>query len=398
MKKLLLLALSAFFTLSMSAQSSIDSLMQVEMKNCEDIEYNASTLIPQYLVINDLDKAIQAYNFWEANCAMSENMKFVGMILDIKKFGKIQGYTDEQLMNTLLSSEYFQDFRDRRGYYYVPAAEENMASDERLFNFIFEQAESMSLSSFQENSQEYYFVQFVREQREVAVMELNKNKKDAPEMYKAYTRRVGGLFRTGSSEMSLRVGMWAPQGNASKLGISSTLGFSIGGYTGRNDILEVAFDAKMGTTPSDSVYINYKDSVQTTDYISGLYVGMEYDRKLWLSKNGRNRMGIRFGLGYDHVNVLPEYLRGIGDSDPNDNTNNAPRKYLPSINGNIGLSYHYRLSYVTSVGVLGRYNYMNYINRNGSSLTGYAYSAMVNINFFMDGANYSEAKKLGFVF
>jgi hypothetical protein len=398
MKKLLLIALSALFTLSIGAQSSVDSLMQVQKKNCEDIEYNASTLIPQYLLTNDVDKAIQAYNFWKANCAMSENMKFVGMILDIKKFGKIQGYSDEQLMNTLLSSEYFQDFRDRRDYYYSATTQANLDSDERLFNFIFEQAESMSLSSFPENSQEYYFVQFVREQRELAVMELKKNRRDVPAMYSTYTRRVGGLFRAGSSEMSLRVGLWAPQGDASKLGMSSTLGLSIGGYTGRNDILEVAFDAKMGTTPSDSVYINYKDSVQTTDYISGIYVGMEYDRKLWLSKNGRNRMGVRLGLGYDHINVLPEYLRGIGDSDPNDNTNDSPRKHLPSINGNIGVSYHYRLSYITSVGLIGRYNYMNYINRGGSSLTGYAYSAMVNINFFMDGNNYSEAKKLGFVF
>jgi hypothetical protein len=382
------------------AQSGMDTLMKEPAVNCDDVKYNASVLIPQFLREGELESAMEAHQFWTNNCAASEMSNLVGYMLNLLQDGKMDNVTDQELIVTLLNSDLGLQEEHSGSYYFYNQTEENipLVSRKRFIDFLTEQAFKFQDTQFPEGSKEDIFLKFIKEDRIDATHDLRVNRENNESFQSIYNERATDLLSRQVGLMTLRSGVWVPQGNASVLGLNPVIGFSLGGTFRKMDMLSVVLEGRIGASISDSLNIMYKDSLITTDYVSGLYVGFEYDKRLLSSKNFRHRLGLTLGLGYDHVNVIPEYLRGVDDGNTEDEVDINPRKYLPSINVNVGLSYSYRMTMGSYLGWNARFNYHNYNNKGGDNLTGTSINANVVIGFLFNDTRWSEGEKLGLAF
>lgn len=403
MKKLLslfLIVVSCTTAQELWAQPGMDTLMKAPAINCDDVKYNASVLIPQFVREGELETAMEAHQFWTNNCAASEMSILVGYMLNLLQDGKMDNVTDQELIVTLLNSDLGLQEEHSGSYYFYNQTEENipLVSRKRFIDFLTEQAFKFQDEQFPEGSKEDIFLQFIKEDRIDATHDLRVNREKNESFQSIYNERATDLLSRQVGLMTLRSGVWVPQGNASVLGLNPVIGFSLGGTFRKMDMLSVVLEGRIGASISDSLSIMYKDSLITTDYVSGLYVGFEYDKRLLSSRNFRHRFGLTLGLGYDHVNVIPEYLRGVDDGNTDDEVNTKPRKYLPSINANVGLSYSYRLTMGSYLGWNARFNYHNYNNKGGDSLTGTSINANVVIGFLFNDTRWSEGEKLGLAF
>ena len=105
------------------AQPGMDTLMKAPAINCDDVKYNASVLIPQFVREGELETAMEAHQFWTNNCAASEMSNLVGYMLNLLQDGKMDNVTDQELIVTLLNSELGLQEEHSGSYYFYNQTE-----------------------------------------------------------------------------------------------------------------------------------------------------------------------------------------------------------------------------------------------------------------------------------
>ncbi len=383
---------ACFISLFSIGQISLDSALQKSFDDCINIRNNAMYFLAKYIREDRADSARQVYAIWKNKCLPDNEMIYAGAILDLMQQRKIEVSDSVEFINALIDSEFDNKYYRTQYYSYNGY---NMRYEYLYIDAIADRAERI-LPTLKENTFDEMVCLMLGGYRADALALLKSDKMKNTAMQKQFLQRKKNMLSENGAHFQLRTGAWLPMLGASKLGINSVIGFTLGGTYGKANILELALEAKLGATPTDSVMVYYKDSLYATDYISGFYLGLEFDKTIWRSPNLRHRFGWRTGIGYDHLNVLPESLRNVQDPNPDDGTASTPRKYLPTVIANTGLTYNLRVTNVCHLGVLGKYNYTNYRNVRGTDIGGPNFSALFLISFYVN--NEQEMHRLGYSF
>lgn len=363
------------------------------IKECQNTEYQVSVNIPQLYSAGDMEEANKLFQYWKTNCNPSAAMFYIGFILDIKTHGAIQNISDKEFVELIIEHDYSKAlYRPRFGYYYQSYYNDPNNSDvaEKLHYFIHHSISNLRLSDFDSNSREYLLIQSVNGNREQVAKFLQRKNEKYPDLRIQYNQLVGQSINQSSMVWSVRAGQWIPQGDAAKIGPLFNIGGTVGGMTNKGDIISIAIEGRTGSGVRDSIQIRYEDSLQYTDFASGFYVGLEFDKKLWQSPNHRHRIGGVIGLGYDYLNIIPEKYREVEDGDTEDDIRINPRKYISTINVNVGANYQYRMTNHVAVGAYGRYNYTNYLNRGGDPINGDNYTVQLFVSVYLNSENNFE--------
>jgi len=387
--------------LAFRAQTLPDSLMNMKARNCEDIFYNASLLIPTYSNTGLEDKAWQVFSYWKESCNPSDIMTYVEAILQLKREGKITIVNQSAFIDRMLNAPIDEFESDQRGYSFN---QKESKTDSKLYAFVSEKAVEL-MPKVSSGSLEEFVCLILSGERKRAIKLLEGSSLNETAAKKRYEERRKQLFHFEAMHLQLRAGAWIPQGNPAVLGTIPALGFTLGGSFQNGDLMHIALEGIVGSSLSDSVAINFRDSLIRTDFVSGIYIGLEYDKEVWRSRDSWHRIGIRLGAGYSHINLIPEEYRGSTNTNNTNNTNNSgsnssndntprPRKLVSSITGNIGISYHYNITPFAYVGASGRYNFTDYRNAKGTELRGPSFSATILFGFYLGSQNYDEGRKL----
>jgi len=170
-------------------------------------------------------------------------------------------------------------------------------------------------------------------------------------------------YRNGPARnIAWGVGLWAPQGNAVRLGVHPALNLDIGW---RNKLNEVNFDMaiRFGRTPQDYLVMR-QGSIYSRHYYTGGFIGLVYTRYLYHSYHFE--AGVSGGIGYDGFSIA-------GDDD--NHSNDYLKPLSPgSLNLNVGGRVNYYFNSKVYIGLDGRFNSIQYHNNGGSAIDGNAYS------------------------
>jgi hypothetical protein len=166
--------------------------------------------------------------------------------------------------------------------------------------------------------------------------------------------------RTGN--IAWGIGLWAPQGNAVRLGVHPALNLDLG-WRDKLNQLDLDMAIRFGRTPQDYL-IRRQDSLYSRHYYTGGFIGLEYTRYLYHSFHFE--AGVTGGLGYDGFSFAV-------DDDSHSNDYLKPLN-TGSLNLNAGARMNYYFNSKVYLGLEGRFNYVQYHNKGGSPMDGNAYS------------------------
>jgi hypothetical protein len=168
-----------------------------------------------------------------------------------------------------------------------------------------------------------------------------------------------------SGTASVLAGWWIPTGRLSKiLGSHPSVGVQLGLRSKWNEYDLTWTFRFLHPTPQEYSFVR-NDSMFTSTYYDGGYVGFEYTRYLLHEKHFE--FGLTTGIGYDYFSVID----GFHPSDPD-------FSMLPinvgSFNFNNGLRFKYFFHGRGFLGLTARYNLIHYANDGGTDLSGNAFT------------------------
>ncbi len=180
------------------------------------------------------------------------------------------------------------------------------------------------------------------------------------------------LYRADRNNRQLVVngmlGAWMPTGQlATILGVHPSVGFEVGSRTKWNEYVLV-IDFRFINAAQDYTVIR-RDTALTSNKYFGGYMGLEYTR--YLLHPSRFDIGVAGGIGYDGFDVKESPK--TSDQDNSDRTN----KGIGSLNMNAGVRLKYFFNRGTCLGLMGKYNLINYCNTGGTTLQGNAFSIAI---------------------
>jgi hypothetical protein len=161
------------------------------------------------------------------------------------------------------------------------------------------------------------------------------------------------------------VGWWFPTGHlGSVLGSHPSVGMQLGYRTKRNEY-DITWNVRfLYPTPRLYTFVR-QDSVYTSNYYDGGYIGFEYSRFFVHQKHVD--LGYTAGIAYDYFSVAD------GWSDHHRETNIVPLN-VGSFDFNFGLRFKYFLHCGTFFGLTAKYHLIHYNNDGGTDLAGNAYT------------------------
>ena len=164
---------------------------------------------------------------------------------------------------------------------------------------------------------------------------------------------------------AVMVGWWFPTDRLRQvLGSHPSVGLQLGLRTPRNEF-DVTWNFRfLYPTPRPYTFVR-QDSVYTSSYYDGGYIGFEYSRYFVHRKH--IDFGYTAGVAYDYFSV------GDGWSDQHRSTNMVPLN-VGSFDLNYGLRFKYFLHCGTFLGLTAKYHLIHYNNDGGTDLSGNAFT------------------------
>jgi hypothetical protein len=161
------------------------------------------------------------------------------------------------------------------------------------------------------------------------------------------------------------MGWWFPTGHLGEvLGSHPSIGVQLGYRTKRNEY-DITWNIRfLYPTPRPYTFVR-QDSIYTSNYYDGGYIGFEYSRYFIHQK--RIDLGYTTGIAYDYFSVAD------GWSDQHRETNIVPLN-VGSFDLNYGLRFKYFIHRRAFVGLTAKYHLIHYNNDGGTDLTGNAYT------------------------
>lgn len=192
--------------------------------------------------------------------------------------------------------------------------------------------------------------------------EIRRKRHVYPGLDSLITRREINQRNRNTGNLSWGVGLWAPQGNAVRLGVHPAINLALGWRNKLNEV-NLGLNMRFGRTPQD-YQVFRQDSLYSRNYYSGGYIGLEYTRYLYHSLHFD--AGVTAGVGVDFIDFA-------NDGNNHDNDYLKPLE-KSSLNLNGGLRINYYFSARRYIGLEGKFNKIHYYNTGGSPLDGNAYT------------------------
>lgn len=169
--------------------------------------------------------------------------------------------------------------------------------------------------------------------------------------------------KTGTA--AVMMGWWFPTDHLRQvLGSHPSVGVQLGYRTPRNEY-DITWNVRfLYPTPRPYTFVR-QDSVYTSSYYDGGYIGFEYSRYFVHKKH--IDLGYTAGIAYDYFSVAD------GWSDHHRATNIEPLN-VGSFDLNYGLRFKYFLHCKAFIGLTAKYHLIHYNNDGGTDLTGNAYT------------------------
>jgi hypothetical protein len=349
----------------------------------------------------DMKRAMEICEAWGARCGASRLYSLTKAVLMMKTGQSLSTENPALFMDQLLDAPLDPvRLKSTSRPYDVWTPYSEYTSDEERALYLFLYGQCLGIKS-QPGTLEHFTCLMMTGQREKALRELRRTSLRETPLYDHYAMRRKDLFNTSGMHMALRAGIWQGEGATSRIGNLPLLGLSVGGNFRNGDLMDATVESMVGGNPAQPVQIAFLDSVLTTDFASGLYVGLEYDKVLWRSRDFHHRIGLRGGVGYSHLNLVQERYRGEVNTN-NNNSNNTSntdqrdqRKIISSIAASAALSYAYYLTPAVYINAMGKYYLHDYRNTGGTDIRGSSWTATIGFGFIMGTNSVVERRKLG---
>lgn len=360
-------ALIFFFTIiTLSVKAQNDSLMETMMTRrvvtCPDIILNATTILPQLYKDGQVQLIQDMLLYWQKNCGDNEPLHTFKTLYQIEhnQFKE----DDYSIYHYLLL--YLSAVTDVKMYWGFQGSQ---FADKGYYTFIREWSNDLLHREIQYSSTERFLLAFYAKPsdsllQKLAGKEFNGTTLQAEQKrenrYKNPTRHFG---------MAITGGAFTPTGNLAKIGAKATLGLQ-SFYVKNKWSVNVEL---VGRISSKGSYVSVldKDSLFKVNNSSGVYVGLGCNYELVKLK--RHGVELQTGMGYEGIT----FVLVKGEYGAKDYT-----KDRSSLNVNAGLGYRYYFEKYSPFSYLGlsvRYDYLDYKNKGGSSLSGNAIVIALNV-------------------
>jgi hypothetical protein len=386
MKRLILLILLLASVKISQAQEGIERQMTEKAPNCEDIAFNCSQLIERYYNDSNIDSVHAILDYWEDRCGLSEPVFRMNILLAIRDRIFSESLYDSTVIDHI--SRYSDRVKsitpvDTYLYYkiYFSYIQINGSYDKLTRRIAGELLDMQA-----ENSLEYLFCKLYAGNADYFYNELqSKDKYNGTKLKEYYFKLVNESLKLFEFNIALYSGVWIPFSSATTLGVHPIIGLDAG-CKYRKFIFNLSMYLKFAKTPNDYTVVA-EDSLWTTDYFFGGYVGLDIEREI--IKFGNNEIDFLMGVGYDGFGTLDYSLADASDE-------NDVGKNINSLNINTGLGYRYNFKGHSYLGIRAKYNFVNYKNTGGTDLSGNTASIVVIIGGFSNNKKYSGLKALNY--
>lgn len=355
--KLILLTATILICLQLQAQS-VEEQMTKKHVSCRDVYLNAVELLPKLYRNSQFDSMEKALQIWKDACDNDQKIKYSEILLDIQqsKFS-VANDLDTAAIDLLLS--YATAFADQKKYPYF-----FVEGDAGYFKFISTWAKFL-LQGNKLDANETFICKVFSGEITNPEKEIRSNKDEYPDLYvllKQNDIQQRNGFRGSFTVVS---GIWMPTGNAKILGNHPNIGVQFGSRDNRNEI-DFTLQFKFNKTVQPYT-VKRNDVLYDRNYFFGGYLGLDYSR--YLISSTKFEAGVIGGLGFDGFDIANsdqsyDYLKPTS---------------INSFNANAGLRLSYFLSPTFYLGLISRYNFVNYGTGGGSNLNGDA----VTIDFVL---------------
>lgn len=328
--------------------------------NCQTMLMNAMDILPRLYREKSFDSLQKAVEIWERSCADMPEIKITRILLDIEEETFILPVDDNGAIINLLNN-YATSFPS-------PSKMQNFNSysDSKSSFYRFSSVwAKLLLENKKLDKNEKFICKVLKGEIKNPEKEIQQN----VEMYPEFAVLADKNFRAKRKEarfnLAVSTGVWLPTGNLTTIGVHPSFGLHAGIRSMRH---EVDFTMQIRYLHSANPYaVKIEGQMDSTDYYFGGYIGIDYT--YFLVSKKRYEIGLIAGMGWDGFDFAPQ---------PYDYDYYYPyytsHVTIGTFNLNAGLRFNYYFTHSFYVGLLGRYNGIDYSTHGGTDLTGNAFS------------------------
>ncbi len=361
------------FVFSQEKDLNLKNKMTKSLPDYEVISYNCMHLIMDYYP-NKIDSALKVLEYWEKKCTINEAIFRTKILLNLAKNQFSENIYNKSVVDYALlykervdfleEAQFFLIYQEAKGYFgFVPIGGEYDIFTKNIANEVSKNISKDSIS--------YAFCYLYQNKVDSFFIHLQNEKFKNSKLRKFYNKKTDKINIYPKGNIAFHFGQWIPTDNLKLFGNHTSLGFQIG-IEGEKNVLLLAGDFGIAQS-KESYNVIYEDSLINVDNFFNVYVGMEYKRRILKIKN--NILFLDFGIAYDGIRVVKNTTKYV------DEKNNA--KWTECLNLNTGLTYRYNFANNFYIGFSGRYNFVEYFNKNGTNLEGNSFTMNILFGSFI---------------
>ncbi len=333
--------------------------------DCRDVMINAAAVIPKLYAEKPFDSIRVAVSVMEQFCGQSPNTFYIKTLLDIQQsMFHASDFSSNGGLDILLHSYIFTSGTPGNGGYPIGKYRYHYyaAPDNNFYKLISDWATDL-LSRKQLSSSESFICNVLAGNFKNPEATLKANKEKYPEMYDLLRKNYSVERSQPNGVLTFISGMWLPTGNLKIVGRHPSIGMQLGGR-GKSNEFDFTMQFRFVNTPG-KYYVSRHDSLYALNHFFGGYIGIDYSH--YFIRSANFEMGATGGVGYDGFDII--------DPQKNDHSNDYLKPFsIGSLNLNAGARFNYFFNLRFFIGIAAKYNYINYNNKKGSSMSGHPVS------------------------
>lgn len=375
MKYIYLLLLA--FCMAMSSSAQTYSFDHIILKNtvirCEDIQFNAYSVIKELHTRKQYDSLYRFIDYWENKCGVLEQSFRLRQLLDID-----QGRFNPDKIGAEWI-EFLIEYREtsNRGLP-PPQTQEDININqqlESLNSFLHNYARSIPVPA---GSLDAMLLLDFYSRKYPTFTKIDDASPEESRLSEFYHHEQRRLETIATWEIALNLGYYKPFGKIERFGGHPVFGL---GYIYNVKRHSFALQLDIHAGPSRDEYTVVYNGAQITHRTwTNIYAGLEYHYSF--IKKEQFSLSISPGVGYDGISAIPS-----------DNDYGEESKTLRSLNASLGLQGKYRYDEEHAVGLQLRINRADYVNTGGTRLNGGYVTLKVSWSF-MDDVRTSNRRNL----
>lgn len=366
MRKILILFCLVLQVTAFAQDDMLRKLTQ-ETPDCDAINHNAFTLIPEYYAKNQADSALLAFAYWDEHCpnyyVLSLKLLLAiendtlnalnGLVADLDFLNWYAGW--HNLSSSEVRTAQFSSPYSKPNTYYTGLAARQ--PQKGYWQLIAKRAQ-IQTTRLNKGTWQYMLACFLAHNEVPLVEALEDDDSHLPmEMREAYKEENVEQRDAGKVEAALYLNYWIPQQNLAILGNHPGAGFKLG-YS--EHLWRVSGVLNINFVRSSAEYsVKDEDSIYTSDHFMGVLAGIELGRTLYYGN--RDELGVTLGAAYHGIEAL-------ANSAPEGESSNAV--YMNSYDLNAGVEYRRFYNEGAYVGLQALYHFHSFDNRLNDQLFG----------------------------